>query len=292
MREVKNSYTFLAFGVVIILMLGIIIGLLINRDNKYMEKNDTNTALEKVKNENENKTSDDSKKEDTTTKSEVVKNETETKKNTTNSSTKTDTSASAKTEVKEEPIKEVTKKTESTSSSSTPSVTYSANDNKVINTLNDTLTEVNKASNDANFSKKAKATFISLVDFLFYDGQINGVTFKELTTSGKEKVLELAQKIDAALEKKAPGYKDTISSGASKAFNKASEVIKNGAANINNFAREKLGEEYYQQIIDEKDELVKYTKNAAGFLKSVGGSLFSSLKDKLNDVYQNFKNSN
>ena len=125
---------------------------------------------------------------------------------------------------------------------------------------------------------------------MFYDGEINGVTFDELTDSGKQKVLEIASKVDNAIESKIPGYKETISDTASKAFNKASEVIKSGANNLNNFAREKLGEENYQSIIDAKDELVYYTKNAINFLGDVGGKVFNSVKDKLDSWYQDFKN--
>lgn len=265
MKEVKNNYWPLVFGVIIILMLGIIIGLLINKDKGYIEKNETSSKIEEKKNENVKE--DTSDNENTSIKkSEVTKNKTN--NNTTSNETK--------------------KQEETTSEA----VTYSQNDNAVIGTLNNTLSEVNSATNDKNFSSKAKATFISLVDFLFYDGKIKGVTFNELTDSGKQKVLELASKIDASLEKKAPGYKDTISSNTSKAFNKASEVIKSGATNANNFAKEKLGDENYQEIINSKDELVTYTKNAAGFVKDVGSSLFSSAKDKLSKWYQNFKNSN
>ena len=53
---------------------------------------------------------------------------------------------------------------------------------------------------------------------------------------------------------------------------------------------EKLGEENYQSIIDAKDELVYYTKNAINFLGDVGGKVFNSVKDKLDSWYQDFKN--
>lgn len=168
----------------------------------------------------------------------------------------------------------------------------SIKDNTVINEMNDTLNSINKESSSSNFSDKAKATFISIVDFLFYDGTIKGVTFNELTDEGKHKVLELANKIDVKLEEKAPGYKDNISNTASSAYNKASEIIKNGASNLNSFAKEKLGDENYNSIIDAKDELVKYSKNALNLVGNTGSKIFSNTKDKLNEWYQNFKNKN
>lgn len=171
-------------------------------------------------------------------------------------------------------------------------VTYSNKDTLVVNELNDTLDSISKSRSDTNFSDKAKSTFISLVDFVFYGGTIKGVTFEELTDAGKEKALELISKIDEKLEEYAPGYKDKIATGASKAFNKASELIKKGATNINNFAKDKLGDENYNSIIDAKDELVTYSKSALNFVGSAGSKLFTSTKDKLNTWYQNFKNSN
>ena len=170
-------------------------------------------------------------------------------------------------------------------------ITYSSNDEVVINSFESSLTKINNGDgSDSSFADSAKGVFVSIVDFLFYNGEINGVTFDELTDSGKQKVLEIASKVDSAIESKIPGYKETISDTASKAFNKASEIIKSGANSLNNFAREKLGEENYQSIIDAKDELVYYTKNAINFLGDVGGKVFNSVKDKLDSWYQDFKN--
>ena len=103
-----------------------------------------------------------------------------------------------------------------------------------------------------------KGVFISLVDFLFYDGEIKGVTFDELTSAGKEKVLQIIHSIDEKIEKKFPGYKESISETATPAFKKASELIKKGATNIKEFSKDKLGEENFNKIMESKDELVEY----------------------------------
>ena len=189
-----------------------------------------------------------------------------------------------------ERYEEVPKKNNETIKNDITKPSLSNKDNTIINEMDNTLNSINTESSSSNFSDKAKATFISIVDFLFYDGTIKGVTFNELTDAGKQKVLELANKIDVKLEEKAPGYKDKISSTTSNAYNKASEIIKSGASSLNNFAKEKLGDENYNSIIDAKDELVKYSKNALNLVGSAGSKLFSSTKDKLNDWYQNFKN--
>lgn len=167
---------------------------------------------------------------------------------------------------------------------------YNEKDNIVIDELNNTLKNIEESTQDENFKDKASSTFISIVDFLFYDGTIKGISFDELTEKGKEKVLEISSKIDVKLEEKCPGYKEKISNSTSKAYQKASKIIKKGAKNINDFAKNALGDENYQAIIDAKDELVKYSKESLNYVTGAGSKVFNNTKEKLNEWYQNFKN--
>lgn len=174
-------------------------------------------------------------------------------------------------------------------------VIYSTKDITVINKIEEIDTEVDNLllkDKSEDSKSKVKGIFITLVDFVFYDGKIKGITFDELTEKGQEKVLSLINKIDEKIEKHFPNYKENITDKTKNAFNKASELIKKGSENIKNFSKEMLGEEYYQDIINAKDEFVKYTKDALSLLKDVGSSLFESIKDKLSDWYNNFKNNN
>lgn len=167
---------------------------------------------------------------------------------------------------------------------------YNEKDNIVIDELNNTLKNIEESTQDENFKDKASSTFISIVDFLFYDGTIKGISFDELTEKGKEKVLEISSKIDVKLEEKCPGYKEKISNSTSKAYQKASKIIKKGAKNINAFAKNALGDDNYQAIIDAKDELVKYSKESLNYVTGAGSKVFNNTKEKLNEWYQNFKN--
>ena len=171
-------------------------------------------------------------------------------------------------------------------------VTYSTKDNLVIDELNTTIDTINKEKRGTSFTESAKSTFITLVDFIFYDGTIKGVTFDELTESGKQKVLELASKIDNSLEEKSPGYKDKISDTAGKVLNKASEIIKDNATNMDNFAKESLGEENYQALIDASQKFKEKSKDALNFVQDSGSKIINSTKDKLDKWYKNFKNNN
>ena len=172
-------------------------------------------------------------------------------------------------------------------------INYSNEDMIVIESIESINKEVDnllKKENNEDNKNKAKGIFIMLVDFIFYDGKIKDVTFNSLTEAGKTKVLKLVNAIDEKIEKHFPHYKEEISTKTEEAFLKASELIKKGANNIKDFTKEKLGEKYYQDIIDTKDEFVLYTKNALSVVADFSSSLFNNIKDKLSDWYENFKN--
>ncbi len=271
MKYAKYSNILLICGAIILLIIGIIIGFSINKKEAYTKVGEVSS----IKDTTSDKKIDLIEKE--TNEEQVINNNTN---ENSNNISKSDSASN----------KDIQSNNDN-NVSNTEINTYSSNDEVVINSLVNSLTKINNSStSDSSFSDSAKGVFVSIVDFLFYDGEINGVTFGELTDSGKQKVLEIASKVDGAIESKIPGYKETISDTASNAFNKASEIIKNGANNLNNFAKEKLGEENYQSIIDAKDELIYYTKNAINFLGDVGSKVFNSVKDKLDSWYQDFKN--
>ena len=171
-------------------------------------------------------------------------------------------------------------------------VNYSNDDETVIQTFNNLNEEINNILNSENVEnakETAKGTFITIVDFIFYDSEINGVTFDELTDEGKQKILELANKIDTKIENKFPNYKETISDSAKKAFNKASELIKKGANNLSEFAKDELGEDNYNSIIDVKDEFIDCTKQAIEIIGDVGSNVFNSGKEYIKNWYENLK---
>ena len=165
-------------------------------------------------------------------------------------------------------------------------ISYTRVDNEVIEevkSIDDVTAKLMMNEEESTAKEKAKAIFVKLVDFAFYGGELSGHTFNELSDSGKQKVLKLINSLDEKIE-------NSISSTASAALKKASEVIKNGANNINEFSREKLGEENYQSIIDAKDEMVNYYKDISEIVKDKGGNILSKTKDKIKSWYENFRN--
>lgn len=289
----KRENLIVTLGGVIFLAIGLVITFNII-ENKEYKSSDISASISDNKTSNKVTNNTVSNEENKVSEDNIVSDEMEefkdtVKDNTTINKDKVNDNVIDK---KEEIIDNNSTNKNNTNTNNSNSITYSDKDTEVINSLNETLTKVKSNVSDNDFLDSAKGVFISIVDFLFYDGSINGVTFDELSDSGKKKVLEIASSIDSTIENKFPGYKETISDKASNAFNKASEIIKKGANDLNDFAREKLGEDNYQSIIDAKDELIVYTKNAINFIGDVSSSLWNSAKDKLNNWYQNFKNNN
>lgn len=78
---------------------------------------------------------------------------------------------------------------------------------------------------NSSFKDKFKEYFIEIVDFIFYDTEIKGYTFRELTNIGKLKVISVALKIDSYIEEKSPGYKDNIKSSSNRIYTNVKEKL-------------------------------------------------------------------
>lgn len=126
----------------------------------------------------------------------------------------------------DEPIDEPTNQNTETNNKKNTNI----DDNSVQNEItNESTTDVisylsnyyDELSNNNLTEKTIKEKFVTLVDFLFYDGEINNTTFKELTTETKLKVLHFFLKIDNKIEEKYPNYKNTISTVGNKVYTNA-----------------------------------------------------------------------
>lgn len=98
------------------------------------------------------------------------------------------------------------------------------NENSVIQYFDNMNNEIN----ESNFEKcktKFKDYFITGVDFIFYDKEIRGYTFNELSNEAKLKVIAILIKIDNKIEKYAPGYKESISNTGSRIYTDIKERL-------------------------------------------------------------------
>ncbi len=105
--------------------------------------------------------------------------------------------------------KNTTTKKVTTTKKTTTKVT-TAKDDEVVNYVRTEYEAYNNYEREKTIPEKAKSGFITLVDFIFYDGTIKGKKFSELKTSAKAKIIYYALLIDSKIDNKWPGYKDTI----------------------------------------------------------------------------------
>lgn len=123
--------------------------------------------------------------------------------------------------------------------------------------------------------EKGKEYFITGVDFIFYDKEINGVTFDDLTEEGKKVTLENLETIDGWIMEIAPDYKDKIS----EKYQVVKDFVSTTYYDVLESIKESLGEENYSAIQEKKNEIkdsITSTKDKA--------------LEKVSDWYQNFKN--
>ena len=99
-------------------------------------------------------------------------------------------------------------KTITTTKKVSDSLSYKEED--VITYVENLNNEVDNANSDMSFKEKFKEKFILVVDFIFYDGEIKGYKFDELTNTAKAKVIFYALKIDSKINDLWPNYKEII----------------------------------------------------------------------------------
>ena len=87
----------------------------------------------------------------------------------------------------------------------------SSKDETILRYVENEYQETKNGSKTESFKEASKKKFIELIDFIYYGKEINGVTYKELKDSTKAKIIYYALLIDAAIDAKFPGYKDSIS---------------------------------------------------------------------------------
>ena len=145
------------------------------------------------------------------------------------------------------------------------------------------LEYVRTVENDANegITDTLKSGFITVVDFLFYNGTIAGHTFNELTTSAKLEVLKAALWIDDKVDSVFPGYKETISSGASKAYNSVKNLIVSTYLDITSNICESNA-----SLCEQAKEDFQSLKTSFGLTWDFLKSLASSGLDKLKNWYE------
>lgn len=142
----------------------------------------------------------------------------------------------------------------------------------------------------ANAKDKASSLFITTVDFIFYGGEIKGVTFESLSNSAKLKILNIARRIDTTIMTKWPTYKEDVKTTSGKIFNGVTTKIGEGINYVDGKLNDKLGEESYSDLKDSASQAVDEIKDVATGIYEAGANVASSAKEKIKNWYEDYRN--
>lgn len=159
--------------------------------------------------------------------------------------------------------------------SSKPTVPTDKNADKEVLAYFDDLDEEFKSS---NIKESLKNGFVTVVDFLFYDGKIKGHSFKDLSESAKLKVLSMALYFDGKIDMYFPGYKESISSTTGKIYTSAKDEIVETYLNV------------ASTVCESNEELCKIAKEGFTTLKKNFGLTWNLIKDIAGDGLSKLKN--
>jgi len=149
--------------------------------------------------------------------------------------------------------------------------------NDYIEELETTLNNISENDTVETIKEKLTTSFITLVDFIFYEEDISGIKFNDLTEENKKIIIDDFILIDSLIDKYFPEYKENLS----KKYDNLSEKT-------TNLLKEKLGEENWDKLGESKDEFI----NSLNSLGDVLEDLTESGKIKIKDWYEKFKNNN
>ena len=156
---------------------------------------------------------------------------------------------------------------------------YQDEETKIENLLN---------SDDKDMKQKVSEKVVTLIDFLFYDGEIKGITRDEISDETREKLMNIIEKIDTKIEKKWPDYKTKISDKVSDALSFIKEKGTNGIHKLDDYLSQKI--DNYDDIKDGANSIVSDIKDDLNESKDLVGSGFSKIKDYYENWREDVKN--
>jgi len=139
------------------------------------------------------------------------------------------------------------------------------NEAEVIKYFENIEEEVNELLNEDNLDEM-KEKLINIVvtgiDFIFYDTEIKGVTFEELTTGTKIKIMGIVSSVDDKIESKLPGYKEIIKDKIGQGYDYVSEKLDVALTYADGKLDEKYGEDY-ENVKNKTSEIIGDIKEEA-----------------------------
>ena len=171
--------------------------------------------------------------------------------------------------------------TQMTEEMTTEEVTTETNsiDEQIIDNINDDKNKIElyvTKEDYENVKKYGREFFIKMVDFIFYDKDINGIKFSELKDETKEDVYDTFCDIDALIMTFSPDYKENIG--------EKYEVVKDFTRKTYYSAldkiREAIGDEKYDKVKEIKDNTKENIKDGASDAKEYIKKKYENWRDK------------
>ena len=193
-----------------------------------------------------------------------------------------------------------TNKDTSTSNDNSNDNTVVETDEDLVEYIEDVELRVDEIVEKEEVSKSEenvlRNTFITLTDFIFYDGEIKGKKFSDLTDSCKEKIIDIYTKIDNKIESKYPNYKENIKETSKKVYKSAVEKAKQVKQNIQDKYRNYVGDENYNDTVEEYERDKQNMKDVYNIYepyietaKEKTKSGAKKVKETLSNWYKNYK---
>lgn len=172
--------------------------------------------------------------------------------------------------------------------------------NKVIGYIEELNSDIEIITNKEDISEKEenklKDIFITLTDFIFYNGEIKGKTFSELTNELKNKVINIYENIDLKIESRFPNYKEKIKDNGIKSYINVKSKLKEIKNNIIDEYKNKVGEERFNIIKDtyedgkkDIDDVYNEYKPIIEEGKETGKSIIIETKERISKWYKEYK---
>lgn len=159
-------------------------------------------------------------------------------------------------------------------------------------TTDEDITKYIEEENEKREDEKVfKKLFITLTDFLFYDGKIKGKTFKELKVEAQSRILQIYEEMSKELEKKYPNYQEDLK----KKFKDSIEIIKGKKDSLKETIIEKYQEKYgtdsYQKIIDTYEDGKEIISDAYNEYMPDVKEKYEGAKEAISSWYEEYKES-
>lgn len=129
-------------------------------------------------------------------------------------------------------------------------------------------------SENTSLSDTIKNSFITCIDFLFYDKPIKGIYFHDLTDATKTKLQNMIIYMDEKIEKRFPCYKDYWEEKYQTLKEKTQEYLDK----TDLYLEEQIGEDKYQQYKDTVSKVWDITKDVGNDLLEEGKNVWANIK--------------